>query len=113
MVIEISYGRWIIAALMGVVLTWWMAKRGRVSMMTAVIAAAGMGMLAGFGLAVFDIIWYHKWWYVLNVIRMPFILGVIGMATGFACYVLFRNFITKREKTDTKGGGIYGRSKTS
>ncbi len=109
----IPYGRWVLAGLLAVGLTWWMAKRGRVSMMATVTAGAIMGMIAGLALAVFDIIWYHQWWYVLNIVRMPFLLGMIGVAIGFTFYVLFRSMITKRERSDSKGGGIYGRTKTN
>lgn len=109
----IPYGRWVLSGLMAIGLTWWMAKRGRGSMMVAIVSSAIMGVVAGLALAIFDIIWYHQWWYVLNIIRMPFLLGMIGIATGFTFYVLFRSMITKRERSDSKGGGIYGRTKTN
>lgn len=107
------WGRYVATVLIAVALAWLLARRGRDSLIGAAVAGTMMGVLAGGTLAIFDIIWYHQWWYILNVVRMPCILGGISMAVGCAGYLVFRNSIHKRERSDTKGGGIYGRTKTT
>lgn len=107
-----EHGRWVIAGAISITFTYLIARRARTKLATAVAANAFVGVIAGLLLAVWDIIWYHQWYYILNLVRMPFILALIGMAGGFIFYVLFRSILTNKEIKESKGGGIYGRTKS-
>ena len=108
-----EYGYWIIEVVIFIFFTAWLLKKWRVKLATAVIACAYLGIIAGLILAIFDIIWYHQWWYLLNLIRKPFLVGLVGIVTSFIFYLTFQSFKTKKKGKEPKGGGIYGRKTTN
>jgi len=108
-VVELSsFVRWPLFIL---VLLWyiWLIRK-KVSMWSAMAAGIIVGSLGGLLIAVFELLWYHKWWYVMNFIRQPVIFGVAGGVAGIAILVL-TNLFTKQ--VTVKGGGLYGGTKTS
>jgi hypothetical protein len=107
-----KHGHWIIEAAVFIIFSFYLLKRWRVALTTAITASVFLGIISGLLLAIFDIIWYHQWWYLLNFIRLPCIIGAVGVATSLAFYLLFQNIKFKQSK-DVKGGGIYGRKKTN
>lgn len=107
----LSYGRWIILGVVVLFLAWWSSHRGTVTMRSMLIAGGFFGILTGLTLAIIDIIWYHQWWYALNLVRLPILIGVLGIGVSFIGYFLFRSLLVRREQSQTKGGGIYGRTK--
>jgi len=107
-----EYGHWVIEAVIFVIFSFYLLKRWKVALTTAITASVFLGIISGLLLAIFDIIWYHQWWYLLNFIRLPCIISAVGIATSLAFYLLFQNIKFKQSK-DVKGGGIYGRKKTN
>jgi len=118
------YGHWIIEVVIFILFTAWLLKRWRVKLTTAIMGCVILGIIAGLLLAIFDIIWYHQWWYLLNLIRKPFLVGLVGLITTFIFYFSFRSFKTKKTSKglgppgrpghssltndSKKGGGMYG-----
>ena len=93
-----SFGRWVIALVIVILFTFWLSRRARVKLASTVAANIFLGFVAGLALAVFDIIWYHQWWYVLNLLRLPIIFGLIGLIVSIIFYLLFRSILLKQRK---------------
>lgn len=96
------YGRWVISLFMVMLFTFWLSRRARVKLNTAMAANIFLGVVSGLILAVFDIIWYHQWWYVLDLIRLPVILGFIGLAISIIFYLLFRSILINHRQEASK-----------
>jgi hypothetical protein len=104
-------GVWIAVALVAVIYTWWLLRRWHIRLTTALFANAMLGVLAGLVMAVFEIIWYRQWWYALNLIRLPLMLGAAAIIAGFIFYIIFQSIIIKNTIKESKGGGMYGGTK--
>lgn len=89
-------GHWLVEAGVFVLLTWWLLRRFQVRLATALTAAIFVAVVVGLGLAIFEVIWYHQWWYLLDLIRRPFLIGAVGVAASFTFYLLFRSITIKR-----------------
>ncbi|MFH0804894.1 MAG: hypothetical protein V1916_01720 [Patescibacteria group bacterium] len=101
------YGHWIIEVAVFAAAAWHMHRRLRSGFATMLAGAALVAVTVGLVLAVFDTAWYHHWWYILNLIRRPVMIGAVGLAVSAAVY-LVSMFASQR----TKGGGIYGGAET-
>lgn len=108
---QTRFGVWIAVALVAILFTWWLLRRWHVRLATALAANAVLGIIAGLLMAVFEIIWYHQWWYAMNLVRRPVMLGAAALAVGFIFYIVFQSIITKSTIKESKGGGIYGGTK--
>ena len=106
-----QYGNWIIEIVLFAILTLWLLRRFKVKIAAALFASVMVSIVAGVLLAIFDAIWYRELWYLLNLVRKPCIIGVVGIGTTFIFYLLFQSIVFKQERKDPKGGGIYGRTK--
>lgn len=104
-----QYIRWGLIAAVFVLYAWWLARRFRVGVWTGVTAGIFVGVQAGLIITVFELIWYHEWWYIMNFIRQPVLLSVLGGGVAGALMLLF--VVTNNNQT-SKGGGIYGRTET-
>jgi len=107
------YGHWAIEVFVLVLFNLWLILKWRFKLNTNITASVILGILAGLLLAIFDIIWYHQFVYLLNFIRQPFILGLLGLAVSLTCYLLFQNIRSKFSEINSKKGNLYGRSKTN
>ncbi len=105
------YGNWIIEIVLFAILTLWLLKRYRVKIAVALFASIMISIVSGLLLAIFDTIWYRELWYLLNLVRKPCIISVVGIGSTFIFYLLFQSIIFKQERNNPKGGGIYGRTK--
>ncbi len=105
-----QYVRWGLVAVVFAMYTWWLSRRFRISVWTGVAACVIVGIQAGLVITVFELIWYHEWWYVMNFIRQPVLLGVAGGGVA-GVLVIILNIINNQQTS--KGGGIYGRTETS
>lgn len=103
-----TYVRWGIIAVVFALYTWWLIKRYRIALSTTVTAGIIAGVVSGLLITVFELVWYHEWWYILNFIRQPVITGAIGGVAGFIVYILTSLF----SQRTSKGGGLYGRAET-
>ncbi|MDD5039701.1 MAG: hypothetical protein PHY34_00965 [Patescibacteria group bacterium] len=107
----LPYGPWIADAIAFVLMTGWLLKRYQVRLSTAIAAAIYVSCIAGLLLVIFDLAWYRELVYLLNIIRRPFITGCIGIAITFGTYLIYQTLTTKRNRSDAKGGVMYGRTK--
>ncbi|MFA5052087.1 MAG: hypothetical protein WC544_03450 [Patescibacteria group bacterium] len=103
-----TYVRWGIVVAVFALYAWWLISRFKVALWTAVTAGIIVGAAGGVIITVFELIWYHEWWYILNFIRQPIITGAIGGAVGFMIFFLTTIF----SRQTSKGGGLYGRTET-
>ncbi|MFA5134253.1 MAG: hypothetical protein WC505_00490 [Patescibacteria group bacterium] len=109
---EVSrYIRWGSLAVICVLFCSWLIVRFNLKLATVLAAAVYLGAITGLVVALFDIVWYHQWWYLLNIIRKPFILGGISVVAGFVTYLVLQSIRTRGNAATPKGGGTYGRTK--
>jgi len=109
-----KHGHWIIEVVVFLLFNWWIFKRWKLDLPTMAVASIFLGVLTGLSLAMFEIIWYHQWWYTLNIIRQPFIIGLVGTATSLLFSLLFQNLkFNKNKKDQVKKTGIYGRKESN
>ncbi|MBU0598209.1 hypothetical protein KKF61_04420 [Patescibacteria group bacterium] len=108
-----EYGSWVAEVAVFILFSVWLVLRFRIKLMPTITTAAFIGVTSGLVLAIFEIIWYHQWWYLLNLIRQPFIIAAVGMATSFVLYLLIGSLKTKKKNKEPKGGGIYGGKESS
>lgn len=108
---RLPYGTWIVIAIVAVLCTWWLLKRFKVRLIVALTTNAVVGICSGIIFAVFEIIWRHKWWYVLNLISWPVMFAAAGMVVAGIFYLVFQSILTKNRIKESKGGGIYGGTK--
>jgi hypothetical protein len=109
---RIPFGTWIAVALVAVLFTWWLLQRFKVGFIAALVANTLVGVLTGILMAVFEIIWFHRWWYALNLIRRPVMLSVAAVIVAAIFYITFQSILKKNKIKESKGGGIYGGTKT-
>jgi len=113
MIDQYAYARWIVEVLAFFLLVYFLVRKYKVRVNTTVFASGYAGVVAGIFVAIFHIIWYHEWWYLMGLIRLPFILGLLGILVSFISYLILQGFLTKNinKKKDNllKGGGINGR----
>jgi hypothetical protein len=109
---RIPYGTWLAVALVSVLFTWWLLRRFRVKLGAVITANIIFGLCSGLLMAIFEIIWLHKWWYALNLIRRPLLLAAVAAIIAGIFYIVFQNIITRNKISEPKGGGIYGGNKT-
>jgi hypothetical protein len=108
-----SWWRWLAVAVISLLMTLWLATRLRVQLSTVITANVFWGLLSGLALAILDIFWYHEWWYLFNIVRLPFLLSCAGLVIGSISFVTLQLFITKKQSNASKGGGMYGGKETS
>jgi len=108
-----EYGHWVVEVVVFIIFSFYLLKRWKVKVMTVVTASIFLGLASGLLLAIFDIIWYHQWWYLLNLVRQPFIVSLVGAVTSLVFCLLFNNLKFRNKSKDLKGGGIYGRKKAN
>jgi hypothetical protein len=108
---RIWFGIWIVVAAVAILFTWWLLKRFRVRLSVALTANAMLGLLAGLLVAIFELIWYRQWWYLMDLVRLPLMLGAAAMLVSFIFYIVFQSIIIKNTIKESKGGGMYGGTK--
>ncbi|MFA6098028.1 MAG: hypothetical protein WCV50_04480 [Patescibacteria group bacterium] len=108
-----KYAEWVIIVAVFAVFAFWLQTRRRISLTAALVAGVFLGVISGLLLAIFDIIWYHQWWYLLNLIRMPFINTAVGAATILVFYLLIQSLKNNKIFKASKGGGNYGGKETN
>lgn len=104
-----NYGHWIIEAFVFLLFNFWLMRMKRVELKAAMTATIFLGIGSGLLLAIFEIIWYYQVVYLLNLLRQPVIVTVVGMVVGFTFYLLFKSLLSNKDNKDLKGGGTYGR----
>lgn len=87
---------WIFEGLVFVLLSWVLMRKYKSSLGTQIAASIFLGMVAGLILAIFEIIWYHQWWYLLDLIRLPVLLSIYGLVVSVIMAIIFKNIISKR-----------------
>jgi len=92
------YLSWIVGGGLALWLNYWLARRYRVQYATALTAGVWLGVFSGLLLAVTDIIWYHKLWYLLNLVRLPFIGGCLGLVVSLVSYLFFLRITINNKK---------------
>lgn len=108
------YGHWVIEIFIFILFNLWLILKWRFKLSTNVTASVILGILAGLLLAIFDVIWYHQFVYLLNFIRQPFILGVEGLVISVVFFLLFSNLKSRSAESKPKKGNLYGgRKKTN
>lgn len=108
-----SWWRWVAVAVISLLMTIWLATRLRVQLGTVIAANVFWGILTGLALAILEIFWYHEWWYLLNIIRLPFLLGCAGLMVGGISFIALQFLMAKKQPNEPKGGGMYGGKETS
>ena len=108
-----EYGHWFIEALVFILFNFWLLRIRRLEYNTALVASIFIGIGGGLGLAVFEILWYREYIYLLNVIRQPFIITALGIVASFTFFLLFKNLLSKKDNNKSKGGGIYDSRQTN
>ncbi len=106
-----TYASWIIEAVAFILLTFWLVSKFRVKLTTAIVTSVITAVFAGLLLAVFDIAWYREWWQLLNIIRRPFMVTVVGLAATVISYLIFQSISFNKQKKDTQEGNVYGRTR--
>ncbi|XOU94063.1 MAG: hypothetical protein ACNFW9_04425 [Candidatus Kerfeldbacteria bacterium] len=108
-----EYGHWIIEVFVFIVFSFWLLRIRRLEFNTALVASIFIGIGGGIGLAIFEIIWFHEFVYLLSLIIQPFIITVVGAVSSFTFFLLFKNLLSKRDNNKSKGGGIYDSRQTN
>ncbi len=90
-IVDYEYSRWIIVAAISILYTLWLLKRLSVSRGAVITASVVWAVSAGLLVAIFDVIWYHQWWYLLNIVRLPFLYSVVGVAVSVLLSILIKS----------------------
>jgi hypothetical protein len=91
------YIHWIIEGLGLILISWVLLKNYQVKI-TSIMAAGGfLGFILGLLIAIFEIIWYHKWWYFLELISRPIWMGFSGIAFCLVVSLILNIFIEKKQ----------------
>lgn len=91
------YIHWIIEVL-GLIFVPLVLLRNYQVRLTTIMAAGGfLGFVLGMLIAIFEIIWYHKWWYILDLISRPIWTGLAGIVFCLIITLILNIFIKKKQ----------------
>lgn len=100
---------WIFEALIFLILSLFMSRRYQVKLSSGLAAGVIAGLLAGLAIAIFEIIWYHQWWTLLNLIARPLWMGLGGGIVTVIFSAIWQMIFKKNQIITLKGGEGYGR----
>lgn len=86
---------WVFGALVFLILSFMVTRIYQVKLAAAFAAGIIAGAIAGLAIAIFEIIWYHQWWTLLNLIARPIWMGLGGGVVTAICSLIFQNIIKK------------------
>ena len=89
------YLHWVFEAVIFLMLSFVISRIYESRLNTAMAAGIFTGFIAGFLIAVFEIIWYHEWWTLLNVIARPLWMGLGGSLVAGIFGLIFQNILKK------------------
>lgn len=90
------YLHWVAEPLIFFILSWVLIKKYKVRLNTLVAASIFLGVIAGFLLAIFEIIWYHQWWYLFDLIRLPILLSIEGFIVSVILTLIFKSLLKNK-----------------
>lgn len=93
-----SYIHWIIEGLGLIFIIWILLKNYQVRLSTIMAAGGFIGFVLGTLVAIFEIIWYHKWWYLLELISRPIWMTLGAIIFCLIVSLILNNFIKKGKK---------------
>jgi len=94
---QFEFLTWVVEVIAFFILAYFLARKHKAKINTTLFASGYAGVLAGFIVAIFQLIWYREWLYALNLIRLPFIYCVLGIVVSFVSYLLLQGFISKKK----------------
>lgn len=86
---------WIFEGFVFILLNWVLMRKYKSGLGMQISASIFLGIVAGLILAIFEIIWYHQWWYFLEIIRLPVLLSIYGLVVSVIMAIIFKNIIKK------------------
>lgn len=86
---------WVSEGLVFIILNWVLMKKYKAGLGVQVAASVFLGLVVGLILAILEIIWYHQWWYFLEIIRLPVLLSIYGLVVSVIMAIILKNIIKK------------------
>lgn len=89
------YIHWIIEGLGLIFISLVLLRNYQVKLTTIMVTGGFLGVVLGMLIAIFEIIWYHKWWYILDLISRPIWMGLGGIIFCLIVTLILNIFIKK------------------